>query len=313
MVAKIFKLASLPAGLALTSYGLYAVSDRQPKGSGLSPNKLSVYLPPPRESRFIEEQPGRVQNAFTAARTTLSPAVTWSTNTVVAIWNGVEESIQFGKDSYVYLKDPPPEFLPRLGVITFSWLTGLFLARRGSRLKKIAYPVGLTALGVSLCYPTQAVIVAKVTGRKLYNGSHWTYDSIRSLWTQKPEKKESLSPPAGDSKGQKQPEPETVPEKKEEEPETVPERKEEEPETASESKAEEPDTVPDSKTEEPITREETEAPASPDLVPPSHIVDDSTEEASPEAVQASKFTPPPNLSDHGQSNPEDVDMYSTRS
>ncbi|XP_018428405.1 PREDICTED: MICOS complex subunit MIC27 [Nanorana parkeri] len=281
MVSKIFKLAALPAGLALTSYSLYAVSDREPKGNRLSPHQLSVYSVPPRVSRFIEEEPGRVQHSVTAVRTTLSPIVTWGQSAGAAVKNGVVEAIQFTQDSYVYLKNPPPEFLPRLGVITISGLAGLVLARRGSRLKKVVYPVGLTALGVSVCYPAQAVIFAKVTGKKLYNASHWTYDSVSSLWQAKPQKVESSPTPA---------------EEKEK-----PQTEEKTGETGAESTA-----------GEPIGTEHTDPPTSPEPAQPPNTPDGSTGSVSPAAVKQSVFIPPPGLTDHGQSNPEDVDMYSTR-
>lgn len=35
-------------------------------------------------------------------------------------------------DVYYYLKDPPPEFLPRFGTITMAGLLGMFLARKGT-------------------------------------------------------------------------------------------------------------------------------------------------------------------------------------
>lgn len=37
-------------------------------------------------------------------------------------------------DVYYYLKDPPPEFLPRFGTITMAGLLGMFLARKGNRI-----------------------------------------------------------------------------------------------------------------------------------------------------------------------------------
>ncbi|KAM5145684.1 MICOS complex subunit MIC27 [Mantella aurantiaca] len=274
-------LAALPAGLALTSFGLYAVSDREPKGNPLRPQQLSVYSVPPRESRYVEEEPGRVQRSFSAVRTAFSPAVTWGKNAGVAVRNGVVETIQFTQDSYVYLKNPPPEFLPRVGVIAISGLAGLVLARKGSRLKKVVYPVGLTALGVSVCYPAQAVIFAKVTGKKLYNGSHWTYDSVSSLWKEKPQKEESSPTPA--DKNQK---------------------------SQTEEKIRE--MLAEITSEEPIRTEHTEPPASSEPAQLTNTSNGSIGGVSP-AVKRSVFISPAGLRDHGQSNPEDVDMYSTRS
>ncbi|POI22996.1 hypothetical protein CIB84_013256, partial [Bambusicola thoracicus] len=87
--------------------------------------------------------------------------------------------------AYVYLKNPPPDFLPRVGIITISGLAGAVLARKDSRFKKIAYPLGLTTLGISVCYPAQAVVIAKITGKKVISASHQTYEAVRSLWTKK--------------------------------------------------------------------------------------------------------------------------------
>lgn len=43
-------------------------------------------------------------------------------------------------DTYDFLKDPPPGFLPRVGVIGVSGLAGLVLARKGKE-KKTDYMV----------------------------------------------------------------------------------------------------------------------------------------------------------------------------
>ena len=45
------------------------------------------------------------------------------------------------QDAYVYLKNPPPEFLPKVGVITVSGLTGLVLARKGKELHSLSLHV----------------------------------------------------------------------------------------------------------------------------------------------------------------------------
>ncbi|XP_075042322.1 MICOS complex subunit MIC27 [Mixophyes fleayi] len=283
MVSKILTLAAVPAGLALTSYGLYAVSDREPKGNRLSPNQLSIYSVPPRESKYVEEEPDRLQCAFTAVRKSIWPAVIWGKYACDSIKNGVEDTIQFGKDSYTYLKSPPPEFLPRVGVISVSGLAGLILARKGSRLKKVMYPLGLTALGVSVCYPAHAVIFAKVTGKKLYNTSYWTYDAVRSLWRTKPQEEVTSQTPAAENK------------------ESVI--------GGDHGKA-----LAETTTTEEIITEDPEPSASAESAPLLDVnsEDHKTESVPAEPLQEAKFKFPSDLADHGQSNPEDVDMYSTR-
>ncbi|XP_073446001.1 MICOS complex subunit MIC27 isoform X2 [Dendrobates tinctorius] len=200
MVSKMLKVAAVPVGLVVSSYGLYAVSDREAKGDRVNPRQLSVYAIPPQDSRFIEASPGRVQCVFSALRKTVWPAVTWTQNACISVWNGVEETIQFGKDSYIYLKNPPPEFLPRVGIISVSGLAGLVLARKGSRLKKLVYPAGLAALGACVCYPAHAVIFAKVSGKKLYSAGHRTYDGVSSLWRTKPQNEVTVPVQSEDTK-----------------------------------------------------------------------------------------------------------------
>ncbi|XP_075692732.1 MICOS complex subunit MIC27-like isoform X1 [Rhinoderma darwinii] len=271
MVSKVVVLAAVPAGLVFSSYGLYAASDREAKGDRLHPQQLSVYAVPPRESRFIEEQPSRVQCVFSAVRTTVRPVVTWTRNACSSVRNGVEGTLRFGVDSYVYLKNPPPEFLPRLGIISVSGLAGLVLARKGSRLKKVVYPLGLVALGASVCYPAQTVIFAKVTSKKVYSASHQTYGAVSSLWKTKPQKEEAIPVPPG--KAKEAPRAEAGGE-----------------EAAEESPAEVP---------EPSTSL-------------AHPAESSTSSVPAEEAKGTKFQPPSELVDHGQSNPEDVDLYSTR-
>ncbi|XP_069841767.1 MICOS complex subunit MIC27 [Dendropsophus ebraccatus] len=286
MVSKILKLAAVPGGLIVSSYGLYAVSDREAKGDRLDPQKLSLYSVPNQQSRFIEAQPGRVQCVFSAVRRTVWPLISWTQNTCSSVRTGVEETIQLGKDSYIYLKNPPPEFLPRVGIISVSGLAGLVLARKGSRLKKIVYPLGLAALGASVCYPAQAVIVAKVTSKKLYGAGHWTYNAISSLWKAKPHKEE-----------------EAIPAPREE----VKEATREEERGAAEPK-ESPAEHGAQDEQEPST-----SPEPPTISPPVDPEKASATSVYTELPKNVKFQPPPELVDHGQSNPEDVDLYSTRS
>ncbi|XP_056395590.1 MICOS complex subunit MIC27 [Hyla sarda] len=295
MVSKIFKLAAVPAGLVVSSYGFYAVSDREAKGDRLNPQQLSLYVVPPQESRFVEAQPGRVQCAFSAVRKAVWPVITWTQNSCRSVRNGVEETIQFGKDSYAYLKNPPPEFLPRVGIISVSGLAGLVLARKGSRLKKVVYPLGLAALGASVCYPAHAVIVAKLSSKKLYSAGHWTYESVSSLWKTKPQKEEAI--PASSEEVKVTTREEDIGEA---EAETSP---------AKHVVREEAETSPAKHG----VQDEQEPSASPEPSLPVDPEKTSTTNDYTESPKDMKFQPPPELVDHGQSNPEDVDLYSTRS
>ncbi|CAD7678767.1 unnamed protein product [Nyctereutes procyonoides] len=130
------------------------------------PTAAPIYTAPPLQSKYIEEQPGRLQMGFGA---------------YVFVKNGIMDTVQFGKDVYVYLKNPPRDFLPKIGVITVSGLAGLVSARKTTQASQLA------TLG------------AAVTGKKAYTTSEPIYEAVKSLWT-KINKKESFPKPKEKSK-----------------------------------------------------------------------------------------------------------------
>ncbi|XP_068963253.1 MICOS complex subunit MIC27-like isoform X2 [Petaurus breviceps papuanus] len=168
-------------------------------------------------------------------------------------------------DAYVYLKNPPEDFLPKIGVITASGLVGLISAKKGSKLKKIAYPLGLAALGASVCYPAQAVVITKITGKKAYATSQWIYEVLGSLWTESYTQKET--------------------------------EHKEEVKLRRDGKLDTPAAMVGTGSKVSTLSAQVAGKLAP----------------SPGAVTATQFKADPKLMDHGQSNPEDVDMYSTRS
>ncbi|XP_077002827.1 MICOS complex subunit MIC27 isoform X2 [Tamandua tetradactyla] len=185
------KLTTMPAGLICTSIGVCAAKEEEPKKLLVKTEQLPMYTAPPLQSKYVEEQPGHLQMGFASVRTTIGHYINRCTGIYLFAKNGIMDAVQFGKDAYVYLKNPPQDFLPKIGVITVSGLTGLVSARKGSRFKKIAYPLGLATLGATVCYPVQSVKIAKVTGKKAYTTSQQIYEAIKSFWTRSNEK-ESL-------------------------------------------------------------------------------------------------------------------------
>ncbi|XP_041885201.1 MICOS complex subunit MIC27 [Corvus kubaryi] len=274
MAAKVAKLAAVCSGLPFVCITVYAATEKESKSQLVKPDKLPIYSAPPLKSKYIEEQPGHLQQQLSAVRQTTGRYFGWCQSAFVFVKNGIVDAIQFGKDAYVYLNNPPPDFLPKASVITVSGLAGVVLARKGSRFKKIAYPLGLTAVGYSVCYPAQSVVIAKVTGKKLLCASHQTYEAVRSLWAEK----ETVS------KLQQESKPIMQEDKKKKGTCST------KPESAVESRS--------------LNRTESlpvECWSNEDPVPSSGT------------VKTSKFKPDAKLVDHGQSSPEDVDMYSTRS
>ncbi|XP_034340642.1 MICOS complex subunit MIC27 isoform X2 [Arvicanthis niloticus] len=258
------KLTTMPAGLIYASINVHLAKEEEPQKQLVRPEQLPIYTAPPLHSKYIEEQPGNLQRGFASIRTTTAYYIGWCKGIYLFMRNGVVDTVQFGKDAYVYLKNPPQDFLPKMGVITASGLAGLVSARKGSRFKKIAYPLGLATLGATVCYPAQSVIIAKITGKKAYATSQQIFQAIKSLWTTNSEN------------------------------ELLPEPKEETKEKRS---------------------DETHV-KTPDL---KHSVCLPKELASETKLKAestsgtTQFIPDPKLMDHGQSHPDDKDMYSTRS
>ncbi|NXL91775.1 MIC27 protein, partial [Alectura lathami] len=272
-ISQVAKLAAAASGLPFVCT-VYAATEKESKSQLVKPNQLPIYCSPPLTSKYIEEQPGRLQKQFSSVRQTTVRYIGWCKDAFFFVRNGIMDSIQFGKDAYVYLKNPPPEFLPKVGIITVAGLAGVVLARKDSRFKKIAYPLGLTAVGISVCFPAQSVVMAKVTGKKVFSASCRTYEAVRSLWA----KKEDVSKLQQESKSV------TQEDKKKKEVSNT------KPEPAVESRS--------------FNRTESspvESWSTADQVPSSGT------------MKTTKFKPDPKLMDHGQSSPEDVDMYSTRS
>ncbi|XP_054853062.1 MICOS complex subunit MIC27 isoform X2 [Eublepharis macularius] len=281
------KWAAVPAALACASINVYAAAEEEPTSQLVKTHQLSIYNAPPLKSRYIDEKPGRLQTGISSVRKKTGYYIDGSKNAYFFIKNGILSSVQFGKDIYVYLKNPPPEFLPKVGAITISGLTGLVLARKGSRFRKIAYPLGLCTLCISLCYPAQSVVIAKVTGKKIYSASHKTYEAIGSLWTKRsttegPLQEKAAGEAPASTTGSSISEAHTAASESEDKP------KAQETQTHTGNTVSEPSSVP-------------------------LIAEVKVPSVISEPLKVPKFKPDPSLMDHGQSSPEDVDLYSTRS
>ncbi|XP_026953666.1 MICOS complex subunit MIC27 isoform X2 [Sagmatias obliquidens] len=269
------KLTTMPAAVICASINVHAAKEEESRKHLVKPEQLPIYTAPPLQSKYVDEQPGHLQMGFASIRTTTGRYIGWCKGVYVFMKYGIMDTVQFGKDAYVYLKNPPRDFLPKIGVITVSGLAGFISARKGSRFKRIAYPLGLATLGATVCYPVQSVIIAKVTGKKAYATSQQIYEAVKSLWT-KNNKKESLPEPKEKTK------------------------------------------VEFKWTKKLGSSDEIEIPAKTThnlkhSVPLSTELSSETKTKSESTSGATQFMADPKLMDHGQSHPEDVDMYSTRS
>ncbi|XP_070701434.1 MICOS complex subunit MIC26-like [Pempheris klunzingeri] len=141
---------------------------------------LSLYGAPPQTSRCVQPEAGRLERSVATVRKSVEPFTGWCQDTLSKIKPKVQSAARFGNDTYDYLKNPPKDFYPRAGVIGFTGVLGLFLAR-GSRIKKLIYPTGLVTVSASLYYPEQAAAIAKSTGDSVYDRLVQSYAAVEKM------------------------------------------------------------------------------------------------------------------------------------
>ncbi|NWS22976.1 MIC26 protein, partial [Pachyramphus minor] len=135
---------------------------------------LSLYSSPARETKYVENPQTELEEGVSRLRHAMEPYTAWC-----QVYNAL--CSDFFSEGYEFLQKPPAGFYPRLGVIGFAGIIGLFLAR-GSKIKKLVYPASLMGIATSMYYPQQAVAIAKVAGTQLYDWSLQGYIAVESLW-----------------------------------------------------------------------------------------------------------------------------------
>lgn len=181
-------VAGASGTLGLFSASVLAASaDDKPKTT-LSVEELSLYSVPQQNIQPVESERGQLEERVAELRLMTEPYLTWCQGAYGAVKPKVDSTVQFGQNSYAYLKNPPPEFYPRAGIIGFAGILGLFLGR-GSRLKRLIYPTGLMAVGASMYYPQEAVTIAKSTGDSVYDWALQAYVTVEKLFKDKPASK----------------------------------------------------------------------------------------------------------------------------
>ncbi|NXM70755.1 MIC26 protein, partial [Serilophus lunatus] len=139
---------------------------------------LSLYSSPARETKYVESPQTELEEGVSRLRHAMEPYTAWCQVQWVVT---AALCSDFFSEGYEFLQKPPAGFYPRLGVIGFAGIIGLFLAR-GSKIKKLVYPAGLMGIATSMYYPQQAVAIAKVSGTQLYDWSLQGYIAVESLW-----------------------------------------------------------------------------------------------------------------------------------
>ncbi|XP_051552389.1 apolipoprotein O, a isoform X1 [Myxocyprinus asiaticus] len=185
---KVGGVAGVLSTLGLFSASVLAASADEKASTTLSVDELSLYTTPQQKCQYVEPESGQVEEGMATLRRLAEPYATWCQGVYGVVKPKVDSSVQFGQNSYAYLKNPPPEFYPRTGVIGFAGILGLFLGR-GSRMKRLIYPTTLMAVGASMYYPQEAVTIAKKTGDGIYDWTLKAYVAVENLIKDKPTSK----------------------------------------------------------------------------------------------------------------------------
>ncbi|NXP66881.1 MIC26 protein, partial [Chloropsis cyanopogon] len=145
---------------------------------------LSLYSSPARETKYVENPKTELEEGVSRLRHVMEPYTAWCQ---LELTGGSKAKVHsslcsgFFSEGYEFLQKPPAGFYPRLGVISFAGIVGLFLAR-GSKIKKLVYPAALMGISTSMYYPQQAAAIAKVAGTQLYDWSLQGYIAVEALW-----------------------------------------------------------------------------------------------------------------------------------
>ncbi|XP_056595013.1 apolipoprotein O, b [Triplophysa dalaica] len=178
-ITKLVLPMAVPGGLGLMSAAVFAESKAKLNSTTLMTDELSLYTTPESKLRPDEPKVGHVEQGVASLRKTLEPYMSWcqeQTQFAVekvqsyykSVEPGVNTSQQFVSDSCEFLNDPPSEFYPSVGIIGFSGILGLYLAK-GSTVKRLIFPTGLMAVSASMFYPQHAASVARITKDCLYS------------------------------------------------------------------------------------------------------------------------------------------------
>lgn len=147
-------------------------------------DELSLYTVPQQTSQYAEPDAGELEQSVATLRKLVEPYTSWCQGAYDKVKPKVQSVVDFGNDTYASFRNPPKDFYPRLGVIGFTGVLGLSLAR-GSRIKKLIYPAGLMTLSASLYYPERAATIAKSTGDCVYDCAVQSYAAMEKILTQK--------------------------------------------------------------------------------------------------------------------------------
>ncbi|XP_035382176.1 apolipoprotein O, b isoform X2 [Electrophorus electricus] len=193
LAAQLATALGVSGTLYFMSGTVIAASDAKERSdSSLMIEELSLYTTPHSQVKYVETEVGHVEHGIASLRRTAEPYTVWCQEKILyaqekaeefykTIEPGINVSIRTARDTYEFLNSPPPEFYPGVGVVGFSGILGLYLAK-GCRVKGLLFPAGLMALSASMLYPQQASSVAKVMKDQLFSWSSQGHMVWEGLW-----------------------------------------------------------------------------------------------------------------------------------
>ncbi|XP_056306537.1 apolipoprotein O, b [Danio aesculapii] len=178
-MAKVVMPMAVPGALGLMSATVFAASNAKENRAILMTDELSLYDTPEPRLRYKEPDIGPVEQGVASLRKTVEPYFSWcqerkqfAVDKVQSYYKtvepGVDSTQNIIQDILTFLKDPPSEFYPSVGVIGFSGILGLFFAK-GSTVKRLIFPTGLMTLCASVFYPQHAASAARTTKDCMYS------------------------------------------------------------------------------------------------------------------------------------------------
>ncbi|XP_014206979.1 MICOS complex subunit MIC27 isoform X2 [Copidosoma floridanum] len=138
------------------------------------PSELPIYTfekPASREPPCVQTEEGVLEQNFGMVRKSVQEFFKQFTGYTAVITNTIETGKAHSQVTLDYLREES-NVLPRIGAVGLGGLSGLILALRGGKFKKLVYTSTGALAVASICYPKQAqegVIIAKYYVNVGYN------------------------------------------------------------------------------------------------------------------------------------------------